>query len=1132
MYLRRIQMYGFKSFAKDVQLEMTPGITALVGPNGGGKSNVVDAIRWALGEQRLRDLRAERWEDLLHQGGPGRVAARMAEVQLEFDNHDGEMPLWPESLTITRRYYRSGDSEYLINGQSVRLKDIADLFLDSGLGRFSYAIISQGRVEGALMQKPTERLEQLQEAAGVSRYKVKKKETQGHLAETEAKLTRLGDLLDEVGRQMEEVREKAEAESRYKAWEALRQDWQGRLDYTEYHRAMEKKARLTEQLRRLDEERQALAAELAQVVDRGAAVRGEIAQLQSEGDGELQALNRLTEQQTALRLTERELTSRIAHLQEEAAQLTENLTVLSRQKDDLQQERPDVGAIAPEASELAGNYEKLSQELRGLEVQRQELRRRLDGLEANLAGEQETRQRLEQRLARLRGMLRMGDDQGTVMEVLAHRHEEAKRLEHEVQQLTAEVVKLTEERTRLKTFLGQTEQEVYSLRHQLAGRQARLRALHQLEAEGEGLAAGVRAVLRGQHQNQLSGVIGTLGSLMKSEPELSLAIETALGGSHQDVVVESEPHARQAVRFLKTGSLGRATFLPLDTVRAARVSAEDYRRMSREAGVVGWAADLVSYDPAIRSAVYHVLGRVLVVQSLEDASRLGPLHQFRYKMVTLDGQVVHAGGAITGGSRGRHSTSTRRVELEELTRRITEERQVVAAKEELLTSTREELDELDQATDAARELLSDRRNHFVNMRQELTLDAEVGDPFELTAEMARLDNKIGALAGEREDLRAQLADLSERHREREQSVRQLEAAIREREQGLRERQLIAERIDQEILRINEQVARARGRAEENAKASAAAEEQRQAVVYSLKDLSEDLARRERERSAQVERFNQLSQQALDLENRQRALELDDRRMEQKANAWRQELIETRVRFESYEVPEGVEPLSRSEEENARRELTRIAASLNELGPVVPGSLALFEQLKERRSFLQKESQDVEAARRELLATLKDIDQEMERRVGEAAKRVEVAFNEACRQLYGGGDGGFTWLEGENAGVELWVRPPGKRPSHLSLLSGGEKALGGIAWLFSLLSVRRSPFVVLDEVEASLDEANASRFAHYVETLKGKTQYVIVTHHRQTMEVADALWGVAGDGQGQSRLISVLLEDAEAVASSS
>ncbi len=269
-----------------------------------------------------------------------------------------------------------------------------------------------------------------------------------------------------------------------------------------------------------------------------------------------------------------------------------------------------------------------------------------------------------------------------------------------------------------------------------------------------------------------------------------------------------------------------------------------------------------------------------------------------------------------------------------------------------------------------------------------------------------------------------------------------------------------------------------------------------------------------------------------MENRQRALELDDRRMEQKANAWRQELIETRVRFESYEVPEGVEPLSRSEEENARRELTRIAASLNELGPVVPGSLALFEQLKERRSFLQKESQDVEAARRELLATLKDIDQEMERRVGEAAKRVEVAFNEACRQLYGGGDGGFTWLEGENAGVELWVRPPGKRPSHLSLLSGGEKALGGIAWLFSLLSVRRSPFVVLDEVEASLDEANASRFAHYVETLKGKTQYVIVTHHRQTMEVADALWGVAGDGQGQSRLISVLLEDAEAVASSS
>nr|WP_207711637.1 chromosome segregation protein SMC [Sulfobacillus harzensis] len=1128
--MKRIQIYGFKSFAKDVALELKPGITALVGPNGGGKSNVVDAVRWALGEQRLRDLRAERWEDLLHQGGPGRPAARMAEVSLEFDNHDGEMPLWPESLTVTRRYYRSGDSEYLINGQSARLKDIADLFLDSGLGRFSYAIISQGRVEGALLQKPLERLEQLQEAAGVSRYKVKKKETLAHLAETEAKLVRLGDLLDEVGRQMDEVRERAEAESRYQSWEALRLDWQRRLDYTEYHRAMEKKAKLQEQVQRVEEERQALAQELASVVDKGAAVRAEILELQSQGDGDLEALKRLGEQQTALRITERELASRLSHLKEEEIRLNESLERLERQRAELEAERPEVGPIAPEAIALGERHQALVQETKHREEERQSLRRELDGLDANLARDREARQRLEQRLARLRGMLHMGENQGTVLEVLAARQHEAQNLEREVQQLTQEVVRLTEERARLKAFQTETEQAVYSLRHQLAGRQARLRALHQLEAEGEGLGAGVRAVLRGQHQNQITGVIGTLGSLLEVEAELGLAIETALGGSHQDIVMENEQRARDAVRYLKTGSLGRATFLPLDTVRAGRVPVDDYRRLSKEPGVVGWAADLVSYPPTLRPAVHHVLGRVLVVQSLDDASRLGPLHHFRYKMVTLDGQVVHAGGAITGGSRlaQRNSATSRKVELDELTRRVQEERKLVAAKEELLASTRQEMEELDQKMDANRELLAERRNQFLNLRQELALDTEVGDPSELMAEAARLEQKIGEAEAKRRGLASQLESLVARLGTLQTELREVESALREREQGLRERELIAERIDQEILRVNEEEARSRERQEANGTERASLTEKRQAAEASLKELGEEIQRREAARSEQVERFNRLSQQALDLENRQRVLELDDRRMEQKINSWRQEMIEIAVRFESYVAPEGVEALSRSEEDNARRELARIALSLSELGPVVPGSLALFEQLSERKGFLEKESHDVEDARRELNATLKEIDQEMERRVNETAKRVEVAFNEACRQLYGGGDGGFTWLEGENAGVELWVRPPGKRPSHLSLLSGGEKALGGIAWLFSLLSVRRSPFVVLDEVEASLDEANASRFAQYVKTLHGKTQYVIVTHHRQTMEVADALWGVAGDGQGQSRLISVLLEDQEAV----
>lgn len=1131
MYLRRVRIYGFKSFAQDVALELRPGITALVGPNGGGKSNVVDAIRWALGEQRLKDLRAERWEDLLHQGGPGRAAARLAEVSLEFDNQDGDMPHWAESMTVARRYYRSGDSEYLINGQSARLKDVTDLFLDSGLGRFSYAIISQGRVEGALLQKPLERLEQLEEAAGVSRYKVRKKETVTHLQETELKLVRLADLQDEVRRQMDEVRERAEVESRYRTWEILRQDWQRRLDYTEYRRAMDKRDKLEAQLARLGEERRALTFELNRVLEETSACRQEVTQASEASDVEAEELKALRLRETALRVEKTEAEGRVAQIQRERGLIKEAMNLLQVQQSQLSGEREQAFRDLGEVTPLRDQEAELVRTLARAQQDRDEASRALDGIRQDLASLHLQRGHLEQRLARLKGLLRMGEDEETIMEAIHIRQGQAEALGREVRQLTEEVVHLTEERTRLKQFAVKAEQELDNLRHQLAGRQARLRALRQLEAEGEGLNAGVRAVLKGQQQGKLSGVIGTLGSLVESPGDLLLAVQTALGGAHQDLVMESEERARQAVRYLKTGSLGRATFLPLDTVRAARVSADDYRRLAREAGVIGWAADLVKSEPMIHPAVQHVLGRVVIVQSLDDAARLGPIHHFRYKMVTLDGQVVHAGGAITGGSRvaDKNSLQTRKVEVDELSRRIREDGEVAAGREELLQSAKRDLDEVEHRLDAAREILAERRNQWQQVRAALNADG-IGDPAELVGALEDLDRQ--ATAKEEEQQRRQ-EDWETRQADWQRLSHEVEAArsiIREREQGLREQQIIGERIEREMSRLSEQTAAQRARSqaldlEESARMSDLEQAQEALALVEQEGL-----RREKERALRVKEMTRIRERLLSLENRQRVLELEDRKMEQKSHAWNQEILEITVRFEQFEPADNLEPLSRSEEETARREVQRIAHSLSELGPVVPGSLALFEQLEERQGFLMRESQDVEEARRELEATLKEIDQEMERRVKETASRVEHAFAEACRQLYGGGDGGFNWVGGDNAGVELWVRPPGKRPSHLALLSGGEKALGGIAWLFSLLSVRPSPFVVLDEVEASLDEANAVRFAQYMRVARGTAQYVIVTHQRQTMEAADALWGVAGNGHGQSRLISVLLSDAEQLTS--
>lgn len=1127
MFLKRIRIYGFKSFAQDVTIELEPGITALVGPNGGGKSNVVDAIRWALGEQRLRDLRAERWDDLLHHGGSGRPAARLAEVSLEFDNHDGEMSLWPESLVVSRRYYKSGDSEYLVNGHSVRLKDLTDLFLDSGVGRFNYAIISQGRVEDALLQKPLERLEQLEEAAGVSRYKVRKKETLAHLRETEAKLVRLGDLLQEVDRQMEAVRERADIEARYRALETSREDWQTRLHYTEYRRALEKQHRLSLKVKEVRHERVDLQAALdamaQEILDLEEALRTQGALVQDE----VAQLAELREQETHLtvQMTERE--GQRGRVVREREVLTEALQAIAQRELQLTEELGRDDRDDADTEELEIQAAQAQAHWRAAQTSWERAQAEKDQCEEQLTALSRERSRLNQRLARIQGVLRMSAGVDEVVATLRTRQTESEELQREVERLGQEVERLGNERIHRKQSAATAEREIDGLRQTLASHQARLRALQQLEAEGEGLNAGVRAVLRGQREARLQGVLGTLGSLVEVPEHLALAVETALGGAHQDVVMHSEKDARAAVQFLKAGSLGRATFLPLDTVRPGRVPPQDEDHLAQEVGVVGWAAELIDCAPAIRPAVQHVLGRVLIVEGLDEASRLGALHHFRYKMVTLDGQIVHAGGAITGGSRipSRGGASTRKMEIADLTRKVRDESAVLTAREALLRSRRQEAESVEQELQTVRELLADQRHRWQELRQALDTFHDGESPDTLAAELQ-------ALEGFEEKARRQKWEVTRleaaaRQELEEKTARRqvLEGELSASRQRFREHELIADRIRSEITRLRNE-----RQVHQERLAGLAIEER--TLSTQLREMQEELMRiraltveHDQQHLTRTHDLKEQSERLSALKSRQRLWESEDRKMELKIQAFQQEMREMEVRFERYQPPMHLQPLSRSQEDEARAELARITASLVEMGPVAAGSLALFQQLRERHSFLDQERQDVNEAQAELLQTLQDIDEEMDRRVKETANKVEQAFAQACRHLYGGGEGGFTWSE-KDAGVDLWVRPSGKRPSHLGLLSGGEKALGGIAWLFSLLSVRPSPFVVLDEVEASLDEANAVRFAQYIRMQRQTTQYVIVTHQRETMEAADALWGVAGDGHGQSRLVSVRLSEPE------
>jgi chromosome segregation protein len=730
---------------------------------------------------------------------------------------------------------------------------------------------------------------------------------------------------------------------------------------------------------------------------------------------------------------------------------------------------------------------------------------------------------IKQALARWQGVLGI-NSLDNLAEIMESKKAQVRQKEREVQQLSQELQQVTEKLQQLQRFHHHTEQELQPLRHQLAQRQARLRALHQLEAEGEGLPEGVRAILQAQRERKLEGILGTVGSLLTSDPDVALAIQIALGGASADVIVERESQARSAVKFLQAHAMGRATFLPLDTIRPGIVP-DGERSLNRLAGVIGWALDVVHFEKRLRPAISHLLGRVLVLKTLDAAMVAGGQHRFRYKMVTLDGQLVHAGGAITGGHHGqRDSRSSRHTEIQTLTGRVAEDSKIIEGKEELLKATLTEIRETEIVLEGVREHLSERRHQWTALREALSSSSTPEqDPHSLVAAAKQLEEEIGrqhvtmeTLQMRELELRSQLAEAAERQTQLRDAFSQSLAAYSQAE-ALRERiRFEQERVESNRLRMVTRLQQVITALEDGSREKLLVMAEREAAVSHREQQRIGLEEKRRE-------WDQLKRDGLALENRLRALQHEDRRLTAKVQQLEQDIFKVEHAWADFVEDPAIPSLKSDQITHAQAELVRLDQAIALLGDIMPGSLALYEQLRTRWEYLAQQLDDVSLAREDLLKTLDELDQEVSRRIEVTASRVEQAFSMACQTLFSGGRGGLSWIPGGDGGVDVWVRPPGKRPNQLGLLSGGEKALGGIAWLFSLLSVRPSPFILLDEVEASLDEANASRFADYLAELRKHTQCVIVTHHKSTMEIADALWGVAGDGQGQSRTVSVLLE---------
>jgi chromosome segregation protein len=1120
MHLRRLEIFGFKSFAEDVRIEMPPGLTVLVGPNGGGKSNVVDAIRWALGEQRLRELRAERWEDLIYSGNGRRAPAQLAEVFLEFDNHDGTVAEWPEVLRIGRRLFRNGDSEYVVGHRTVRLKDVTELFLDSGLGRAAYAIIGQGRVEAALLQKPGERLEQLEEAAGTTRYKVRRRETLSHLEAATAELRRVSDLVNEVDRERQDVEEQAERERAYLVRETERQELKrglvaarrleltGRVD--ELRRQLESgaaaRAGLLEEAARLREAIDAMEATLPEDEATAADILGQSLERERERERWRGRVDSLVHQQSDWETT---LSEAEAELKSLGADPTPE--VLEEPEDP----RP---ALRKEIEQAAAARAKRAIELGQARDARQRARERL-------ARAQEAGRGWLQLSEQLRALT--GEEvnaPGALRQAIRARAEDAQA---EMVSVDAELVRVRDEAGRLRQEVRRQAEQLEFLRHQTAERQARRRVLEQLQAEGDGYSQGVRAVLQASGEGRLEGIVGALGTLLEVERPYRAALQAALGGHAQDLVTADERRAREAVQYLQQSGRGRATFLPLDTVRPGMPNRQDLG-LSREAGAIGWLMDLIHIEDRLRVAAAHVLGRVLVASTLSDAVAIGRLAEFRYRIVTLDGQLVQPGGAITGGAaQAQNQVWVRRQEIEQLTTALADAAAQLSAVEVSLAGAVEaaeaaegQVEERSQERREAQQRLSEAMYLLSMVERILPTDVPDPDPDRLREEEAAA---MAVLAEAESAVGAQEAAM----REAEQAVTRLEATLDRVEADWAEREgLYAARraaAAQDVARrsaLQERIARLRQSIQDQ---SGLLEEARGHVARlseELQDLNDQLAvLRQAQQDAQ--------QDLTGLRERLRALELELRRSEHRAEVEQAELADKQAEWERLSQDPDAQSEPVADVRQAQRRLGILEQEIAAMPPVATGSLAMYEALSSRAAFLERERLDVERAVAELTATLKDLDAEVRLRRRETAAVVERAFHQSVVELFGGGSGGFRYLDEPDPGLELWVQPPGKQPQSLALLSGGEKALGALAWLFSLLEVKPAPLVVLDEVEASLDELNARRFAQYL-ARRRRSQYVVVSHHKPTMEQADALWGFTSDGRGITRLVSVRLQAADEV----
>ncbi|MDP4551202.1 chromosome segregation protein SMC [Alkalihalobacillus macyae] len=1182
MFLKRLDVVGFKSFADRISVEFVPGVTSVVGPNGSGKSNINDAIRWVLGEQSAKSLRGAKMEDIIFAGSDTRKAVNLAEVTLTLDNTNQYLPIDYNEVSVTRRVYRSGDSEYLLNNQTCRLKDIIELFMDSGLGKESFSIIGQGRIEEILSSKSEERRKIFEEAAGVLKYKTRKVKAENRLKETEDNLHRVEDILYELEDQVEPLRMQASIAKDYLQKREDLEKFEAALtvhEIEEYHKAWKQK---TAELDSLKHKESTLAVSVQEKKDELSNARAKLDRSESDLEMYQQKLLDTSEELEKLEGKKEVLKERKKNAHQNRTNLKERITFLNEKKSYYEKEiEHHRKRFEQQRKELGDLKNKLKKETELLSDIEQDIEVELDRMKSDyfeLLNEQ----------ASIRNENRYLQDQLSVLKQRKQRLEgdnykyieERSSVDDKKKNLTSE---LTESKKLLeahvshfykskhdveekKKSLNDKESKLYQAYQYIQQYKSKKEMLEEMQDDYAGFFQGVKEVLKAREE--LEGIEGAIAELITVPKEVETALETALGGAMQNVVVRDEAAGRKAISFLKKNRSGRATFLPLTVIKSRKLSGYDFERIKQHDAFVGIASELVQYDSKYEAIIENLLGSVLIAKELKGANELAKIMQYRTRIVTLEGDVVNPGGSMSGGSVKQKSSSllSRQRELELLQNKLDDMQQKTEVVEQEIKQDKAELGELEEKLDAMREkgenlrlqeqsLLGDLRaiegeerntNERLQLydREKKAIDEEeethenrnvyLSDRLEtITKQAASLEEKIENLTAKkqtqqssRETIQAEITELKVKVAEHQQSFQnqketldrlttEQNETIEQLNETVEEHTLLSEamssnsngeeKLDQNILTYRAQ----------KEELLTALQHEREVKLTLQKDIS-DISGNLDKLVAEEKQLSGLMQ-AVEVRINRLDVELENR------------LAILSEEYElTYEAAKEKHVLT-VEPEEAKRKLKLIKIEIDELGTVNLGAIDEYDRVNERFTFLSEQQTDLLQAKETLYHVIDEMDEEMKKRFQETFENIRHHFQIVFKELFGGGKADLVLTDPDNlltTGVDILAQPPGKKLQHLALLSGGERAFTAIALLFSILKVRPVPFCVLDEVEAALDDANVGRFAKYLKQFSEKTQFIVITHRKGTMEESDVLYGVTMQESGVSRLVSVRLEESK------